>query len=217
MSPTNRRTNRPPRSSVRGFSLAVRFAVDSGLSRARSAVSTVRPLVYDGRRATFQGNAPPATTFMTVTSRGLYAYLTILTGNRAGTNFPLDARRKTLIGRGTDCHISLPDPLCSRIHATLTCTPDGWVIRDNESRNGTLVNGQKIDEATVVDGNTIRVGSNEFEFHESEEPPADANHRAGLADCGGRVARGFARWVTQHGASKRADAALSTLHQALGM
>jgi two-component system, NtrC family, response regulator HydG len=108
---------------------------------------------------------------MTVTSRGLYAYLTILTGNRAGTNFPLDARRNTLIGRGTDCHISLPDPLCSRVHATLTFTPDGWVIRDNESRNGTLVNGQKVDEATVADGNTIRVGSAEFEFHESEEPP----------------------------------------------
>src|SRR5687767_10349509 len=60
---------------------------------------------------------------MTVTSRGLYAFLTILTGNRAGTNFPLDARRQTLIGRGTDCHISVPDPLCSRVHATLTCTP----------------------------------------------------------------------------------------------
>ncbi len=108
---------------------------------------------------------------MTVTSRGLYAYLTILTGNRVGTNFPLDARRNTLIGRGTDCHISLPDPLCSRVHATLTFTPDGWVVRDAESRNGTLVNGQKIDEATVIDGNTIRVGSAEFEFHESEEPP----------------------------------------------
>lgn len=108
---------------------------------------------------------------MTVTSRGLYAFLTMLTGPRAGTNFPLDARRKTLIGRGTDCHISLPDPLCSRVHATLSFGPDGWVLSDADSRNGTLVNGQKIDEATVVDGNLIRVGSNEFEFHESEEPP----------------------------------------------
>jgi Nif-specific regulatory protein len=108
---------------------------------------------------------------MTVTSRGLYAFLTILTGNRAGTNFPLDARRKTLIGRGTDCHISLPDPLCSRVHATLSFTPDGWVITDAGSRNGTLVNGQKIDQATIVDGNTFRVGSAEFEFHETEEPP----------------------------------------------
>lgn len=108
---------------------------------------------------------------MTVTSRGLYAYLTILTGPRAGTNFALDARRQTLIGRGTDCHISLPDPLCSRVHAALTFSADGWILRDAESRNGTLVNGQKIDEAKVVDGNTIRVGSAEFEFHESEEPP----------------------------------------------
>ena len=108
---------------------------------------------------------------MTVTSRGLYAYLTILTGNRAGTNFPLDARRKSSIGRGTDCHIMLPDALCSRVHATLSCESDGWVIRDCESRNGTLVNGQKIDEATIIDGHTIRVGSTEFTFHETEEPP----------------------------------------------
>lgn len=108
---------------------------------------------------------------MTVTNRGLYAFLTILTGNRAGTNFPLDPRRETLIGRGTDCHISLQDPLSSRIHARLTCTPDGWFVRDSESRNGTLVNGQKIDEAMLVDGNTLRVGSHEFEFHETEEPP----------------------------------------------
>lgn len=108
---------------------------------------------------------------MTAISQGLYAYLTILTGSRAGTNFPLDARRRTLIGRGTDCHISLTDPLCSRVHATLTSTPDGWVLRDAESRNGTYVNGQKVDEATVACGHTIRVGSSEFEFHESEEPP----------------------------------------------
>lgn len=108
---------------------------------------------------------------MTVTSRGLYAYLTILSGNRAGTNFPLDSRRNTLIGRGTDCHISLPDPLCSRVHVTLTFTPDGWLLRDAESRNGTFVNGQKVDEARIVDGNVFRVGSAEFEFHESEEPP----------------------------------------------
>jgi two-component system response regulator HydG len=101
----------------------------------------------------------------------LYAYLTLLTGNRAGTNFPLDTSRETSIGRGTDCHISLPDPLCSRVHAVLSRRDGGWTIRDAGSRNGTSVNGQKIDEATIVDGNTLRVGSAEFQFHESEEPP----------------------------------------------
>jgi Nif-specific regulatory protein len=108
---------------------------------------------------------------MTATGQKLYAFLTLLTGNRAGTNFPLDTSRKTLIGRGTDCHITLADPVCSRVHATLSREEDGWVLRDCDSRNGTSVNGQKIDEATIVDGNTIQAGSTEFEFHETPEPP----------------------------------------------
>jgi Nif-specific regulatory protein len=45
-----------------------------------------------------------------------------------------------------------------------------WVIRDQESRNGTLVNGQKIQDAALDDGHLVRIGSNEFEFHLSEEP-----------------------------------------------
>src|SRR3990172_8255254 len=101
----------------------------------------------------------------------LYAYLTIQTGNRAGTNFPLDPSRESMIGRGTDCHISIPDPISSRVHASSGGKDGVWTARDAGSRNGTSVNGQKIDEATVVDGNTIRVGGTEFEFHESEEPP----------------------------------------------
>lgn len=100
-----------------------------------------------------------------------YAYLTILTGNRAGTNFPLDPARENVIGRGTDCHISIPDPISSREHAVIVQREEVWTIRDAGSRNGTNVNGQKIDEATLVDGNTIRIGGTEFEFHESEEPP----------------------------------------------
>jgi Nif-specific regulatory protein len=108
---------------------------------------------------------------MTATGQKLYAFLTLMSGNRAGTNYPLDVNRKTLIGRGSDCHITLPDPICSRVHATLTREADGWVLRDCDSRNGTSVNGQKIDEATVVDGTTLRIGSTEFHFHESEEPP----------------------------------------------
>ncbi|MEX2092574.1 MAG: sigma 54-interacting transcriptional regulator, partial [Pirellulales bacterium] len=101
----------------------------------------------------------------------LYAYLTILTGNRAGTNFPLDPARENVIGRGTDCHISIPDPISSREHASIARQDDVWTIRDIKSRNGTSVNGQKIDEATLADGNTVRIGGTEFQFHESEEPP----------------------------------------------
>ena len=64
--------------------------------------------------------------------RVLYAYLTILTGNRAGTNFPLDPARENVIGRGTDCHISIPDPISSREHAAIARHDDVWTIRDLE-------------------------------------------------------------------------------------
>ena len=101
----------------------------------------------------------------------MYAYLTILTGKRAGTNFLLDPARETLIGRGSDCHISLPDPLCSRVHAIVRCEEgDRWTVADHESRNGTTVNGQKIHDATLGDGHRVKLGSHEFEFRLTAEP-----------------------------------------------
>jgi len=61
--------------------------------------------------------------------------------------------------------------MCSRIHAILCFEGEHWVIRDDGSRNGTSVNGQKIGEAALDDGHVIRIGSSEFEFHFSDEPP----------------------------------------------
>ena len=100
----------------------------------------------------------------------MYAYLTILSGSGSGTNFPLDPSRETLLGRGTDCHITVPDPMCSRVHAIIWFEEDRWLIRDDDSRNGTLVNGQKVEQATLDDGHLVRIGSNEFELHLSDEP-----------------------------------------------
>ena len=100
----------------------------------------------------------------------VYAYLTMLSGSRSGTNIPLDASREAFLGRGTDCHVSLPDPLCSRVHAIIHYEDDRWVIVDQKSRNGTSVNGQKINDATLDDGHLIRLGGNELEFHLSEDP-----------------------------------------------
>ncbi|MCH8840118.1 MAG: sigma 54-interacting transcriptional regulator [Planctomycetes bacterium] len=112
----------------------------------------------------------------------MYAYLTILTGNRIGTNFPLDPSRDTLLGRGSDCHISVPDPMCSRVHAIVRYEDESWVIRDQKSRNGTLVNSQKVGEATLDDGHVVRIGSSEFELHLSDEPPtADTDDGASLS------------------------------------
>jgi Nif-specific regulatory protein len=100
-----------------------------------------------------------------------YSYLTMKTGGRAGTHFLLDPQAENRIGRGIDCAVVLPDPLCSRVHAIVTRADGQWIVRDAESRNGTFVNGQKIDEAVIIDGHTLRVGSTEFAFQTSDQPP----------------------------------------------
>ena len=92
-------------------------------------------------------------------------------GSRAGTSFLLDPTEENHIGRDPECTITLGDPLCSRVHATITQENRNWRIRDYGSRNGTLVNDTKIDDAVLAEGNSIRVGSTEFEFHQTDQPP----------------------------------------------
>lgn len=83
----------------------------------------------------------------------------------------LDHTKKTRLGRGAECTLMLGDALCSRVHAVISFENGAWWIRDARSRNGTFVNGQKIEEAALGDGHRLRVGSTEFLFHQSEQPP----------------------------------------------
>lgn len=98
----------------------------------------------------------------------------MINGARSGTHFFLDPREENRVGRGTDCHIILSDPLCSRVHCTVEKRDGGWWIKDAQSRNGTYVNNQKIDEAQLQAGATVRVGTAEFEFQESAARPSNS-------------------------------------------
>ncbi len=101
----------------------------------------------------------------------MYIYLTMTVGSRAGVSFLLDPTEANRIGRDPECAIALGDALCSRVHAVVVQEKNAWRIRDNASRNGTYVNDQKIDEAVLADGHHLRIGSTEFEFHLSDQPP----------------------------------------------
>ncbi len=109
----------------------------------------------------------------------MYTFLRLLNGSRAGSAILLDAEIENYVGRGLDCHVVLTDPLSSRVHATIVEEQGQWWIRDADSRNGTYVNGQKIDNAQLEDGCQLRIGSAEFIFQQREQPPEDtAEHRA---------------------------------------
>ncbi len=110
----------------------------------------------------------------------MYAYFTVLNGEQAGENLPLNSAGENLVGRGADCQVMLKDRICSRVHVRVAFDQESWIIRDARSRNGTFVNGQKVEEATLVDGNTVKIGSTELEFHQSAEPLTAEDSAAGL-------------------------------------
>ncbi|MEL7497148.1 MAG: sigma 54-interacting transcriptional regulator [Planctomycetota bacterium] len=94
------------------------------------------------------------------------AYLVMNTGPSAGARFELLRDQQNLMGRDWECRIVLNDPQCSRVHAEVYFEEEGWWIRDNQSSNGTFVNGQTINEARLVDGTEVRIGNSMFSFSE---------------------------------------------------
>ncbi|HLP77545.1 MAG TPA: FHA domain-containing protein [Candidatus Paceibacterota bacterium] len=67
-----------------------------------------------------------------------------------------------VIGRSPDSDFPLTHPTISTIHCELVLNESGVVIRDLESTNGTFLEGQRIREATLAPGNTLRLGDVEL-------------------------------------------------------
>ena len=64
-----------------------------------------------------------------------------------------------VMGRGDDVDLLLPNISVSRHHARLLSTPNGVVIEDLNSSNGTLVNGKRVTEQwTLSSGDEISMG-----------------------------------------------------------
>jgi sigma-B regulation protein RsbU (phosphoserine phosphatase) len=73
--------------------------------------------------------------------------------------------KRISVGRSGDNDIALNDPFCSGHHAHIYPSKDGFVIRDNESKNGTFVNGNKITHETELKrGDEILTGSTRLVF-----------------------------------------------------
>ncbi len=60
------------------------------------------------------------------------------------------AGARVRIGRSPENDIAIADPSVSRHHATIEQSPEGFLIRDLDSRNGVVVNGRRIDGPTRI-------------------------------------------------------------------
>lgn len=69
-------------------------------------------------------------------------------------------KERLTIGRSEDNELPLPDPFSSGHHAVISPSNGGYLIRDNGSKNGTFLNGKKVQgEVELKKGDEILVGS----------------------------------------------------------
>lgn len=93
------------------------------------------------------------------------AFVQVQEGNAVGMRAGF--RRNVLnLGRDPRNDLALADNLVSAMHAQIRREPNGYVIYDLNSRNGTFVNGRKITQHRLHSGDRITVGRTVLVFYE---------------------------------------------------
>ena len=75
----------------------------------------------------------------------------------------LDGRESLTFGRSPEADISIPNTKVSRLHAEIKPWDGEYVMKDLKSRNGTYVNGVRVEVAVLRPGDVIRLGDIDFQ------------------------------------------------------
>ena len=88
-----------------------------------------------------------------------------------GPQIELD-RDRSLIGRDAACEVMIDDRSVSRRHAAIERRGTDWVVVDQGSANGTFLDGRRVPEAVLRDGQQLRLGTVVFQVEIEEATPA---------------------------------------------
>ena len=80
-----------------------------------------------------------------------------------GDTIPL-IKKNLMIGRRESCDIVLRFANVSAHHCQLSCENGYWYVKDLDSRNGTKVNGKRVQRQRIDPGDTISVAKHKYEF-----------------------------------------------------
>lgn len=93
----------------------------------------------------------------------MFVKLKVQHGANAGKEIKIPGPQ-FVIGRGEDCHLRPKSDAISRRHCILILSPSQVVIRDLGSKNGTHVNGDRVEGDRVLKaGDNLKIGPLEFE------------------------------------------------------
>ena len=99
----------------------------------------------------------------------------VTNGPYRGRRFEFREHASFIVGRGAEAHFRLPrrDPYFSRIHFLIEVNPPRCRLVDLASRNGTRLNGQRVEAADLHDGDRILAGDTALRVRmlPSGEPP----------------------------------------------
>jgi two-component system, NtrC family, response regulator HydG len=108
-------------------------------------------------------------------SLGRVYSLRVLDGPSAGRPFEIGPSTpgRVYIGHSAKCEIVIDDPLISRRHAALAVQPQGLVLTDLDSANGTWVNGVRVFSAALDVGAVLRLGETTLRLEAASELSSD--------------------------------------------
>lgn len=100
---------------------------------------------------------PQAVQYMANVQKLTVSRLILVTDGKE-TSFPLTGETHTL-GRHRNNDITISDPKVSSFHARIDRSTDGFVLVDLQSRNGTFLNGKRIESGILKTGDEVRLGT----------------------------------------------------------
>ena len=89
-------------------------------------------------------------------------YLAVESGDEA-VLIPIESA-VTHLGRSPSSDVKLDDPTVSRRHALVVLRGDEVVVLDDRSMNGTWVNGERVRESPLSDGDVVELGAVRVRF-----------------------------------------------------
>lgn len=144
-----------------GFVFAVVYALRSDLF-GQKVRRMPQPAAAAASSAAAVAAPRPAVTTSEPTPRA--TRLVITSGAKEGLEIDLPEEQLT-IGRSNESGLVIRDDYTSTHHARLLRWPEGWVIQDLDSTNGTFLDGVRVIVPTQVPlGATVKIGTTSFEL-----------------------------------------------------
>lgn len=118
------------------------------------------------------------------------AKIQVFFGGSLQSELPVENREEYSVGRAADCDIVIDNLAVSRRHCVFKSLHGQWMIEDNQSANGTFVNGHRVSVQSLKHQDRIVVGKHTLMFddygsgHTHQGIPADTDKPGETADEG---------------------------------